>query len=1072
MLKYGSREKTGLESGKKIRLIPPSEDSRKNKNDLFLELYLILDNLLSDAPSADSIDSVFPLLCQITEAQFAIHYERHQSADGKAALEAVGTYLPDKFSDLKDDLDLFKKESDSIFSTAIKRAESSKLLIFNSSELSGSNENIRFFESLLFIPVWINNEVSSAVTIGFEKKKELVVESNGIILQKIESILQNTYSLKYRLIKQELTNRLYLGNENSSDIMEFAKKLSSLLLDIEGIDISELYINDDKYHLMYSNLGTVKELYQWHFEGNKALVERTVTGRRIYFNQIDLEESLKLSTKREFCIRSGAYIPLAVNNRYSLLLFVGSIRCTSLNYKSFDLLESLTDKAERILKQKIFENHEDEDFNRYVIAADIGKLGIWELDLINNKFHSSNSIRRLIGSYDFDMGMEISDLLERIHPSDRKKVYNCFRVSIRKRILTLKLDFRIIDTDHETHWVAVKGRLLLDNEMKISKIIGITQDITEDKNEFEREKADDNRLLDLLAAIPDKVYKFDLDANLIDYFVPFREGKESDPEDNIGKNVNEFFPGDLAQTIRQMIRKVKESGKTEVLEFQDSNKMNEFREARIIPAKNESFIAIVRNISEKKLLELKSENAVKEAELANKAKSEFIANMSHEFRTPLNGILGYAQILRNEEGISPNIQRGLDIIAKSGNLLLNIINDILDLSKIEANHFEIKEAEFGFIEFLEGISALVQLKAEEKNLNFYHDISQDLPDIVNSDEKVLSQILLNLLTNAVKFTRKGEVKLKVFRHSSKIRFEIVDTGEGIPKDSLEEIFKPFKQIDSTTNKSEGTGLGLTITRKLVMLMGSELKVETEVGKGSTFYFDLCVKEIYKNLGTNKNKTKKIVGYRGDKKSILVIDDIVENRSFIKTILTRIGFVVYEAAGANEGIEKAVEYRPDVIFMDLVMPKMSGIEAMKIIKEKSPDSTMKIIAFTANVMQNIKEECFEAGCCDFIAKPVTIKDLTNSLKDHLGLEWIYETHSEANYHKEIGGELSHPPAKDAVMLYDAMLTGDLNTIGRELEKLKQNEKYDKFIHLVDSLANSFHINKLRDLAKKYIDRQNA
>jgi PAS domain S-box-containing protein len=417
-------------------------------------------------------------------------------------------------------------------------------------------------------------------------------------------------------------------------------------------------------------------------------------------------------------------------------------------------------------------------------------------------------------------------------------------------------------------------------------------------------------------------------------------------------------------------------------------------------SENGDLIYVCRDITERRLTQVRLEASKESAEKASRAKSQFLANMSHELRTPLNAIIGFTQLMARDHSLKGENQEFVEIINQSGEHLLGLINDILEMSKIEAGLVVLTENRFDFYRLLKSVETLFKLRSEAKGLQLIFVKADNVPQYIEADEIKLRQILINLLSNALKFTQSGQIQVSVkvapgeeleYDEPFRLWIEVEDTGAGIAESELGRLFQPFVQTASGRQSQQGTGLGLAISRKFAYLMDGDLTVRSETGVGTTFTLSIQTRCAVPDAIASDPSSRRVIGLVPGQPSyrILAVDDKPNNRRLLVTLLSSLGFQVGEAANGLEAISVWEDWFPHLILMDMRMPEMNGYEATRQIKSRPKGMATPIIALTASALQEERHGMIEAGCDDCVYKPFREEELMAALVKHLHVEFVYE-----------------------------------------------------------------------------------
>jgi PAS domain S-box-containing protein len=472
-------------------------------------------------------------------------------------------------------------------------------------------------------------------------------------------------------------------------------------------------------------------------------------------------------------------------------------------------------------------------------------------------------------------------------------------------------------------------------------------------------------------------------------------------------------------------------------------------------------VCLLDDITERKQLIVQLMDAKRAAESATQAKTAFLANMSHELRTPLNAILGYAQMLVDDDNLTAQQRDAVTTMRTSGEHLATLLDDLLDISKIEAERMELAPSEFQLGRFLDHLVAPFRMRCEQQGLSFQFEILSELPGAVRADERRLRQVLINLLGNAIKFTERGGVTFQVGMHQGRIRFQVQDTGIGIAPEQCEEIFATFRRGQPSGQRAEGTGLGLAISRRLVELMGGGIGVSSTPGRGSTFWVDLALPAVsgWQETAAGHGQLR---GYEGPRRKVLLVDDEPAYRSLLADTLQPLGFEIDQAGSGEEALARCAAFHPDVVLMDLSMPVMDGITATRVLRERPEGEEVVIIAVSASAFDGERDASLLAGCDGFLAKPIHLDALLSQLAALLDLTWTRAEPRAVSEQPEVEASVWELPlAEELAELLRMAQQGDVKALRDGVDRLEaSNSAYAPFCEELRTWAKLYRLKQIR------------
>jgi len=631
-------------------------------------------------------------------------------------------------------------------------------------------------------------------------------------------------------------------------------------------------------------------------------------------------------------------------------------------------------------------------------------------------------------------------------------------------------------------WIRTFAFPLLDNEGNPERFVLMHENITASRQAEQNLKESEERYRGLYESMTDAYVMVDMSGSIKEFNQAYSQMLGYEKDELLQLNYTEITPDKWHSIEANIVEKqILINGYSEIYEKEYRKK-----DGNTIPVELRSYLmrdktgqpiamwAIVRDISQRKQTEKELEEyrnhledlvitrtkelmvAKEAAETANQSKSEFLSNMSHELRTPLNAILGFSKLLRYQKNITDTQKNQLTTVYQCGEHLLSLINDILDMSKIEAQKLELSISTVNLSEILHTVFNINKVKADEKDLEFVLEKNVSLPKYVVGDERKLKQIMLNLINNAIKFTEEGRVTVRVdfIEQQSKLIFEVKDTGNGIPIEKQKEIFEPFMQHTGKKLFAEGTGLGLSITKKLIEMMGGTISLQSVINSGSIFCAEIPLQKTDQMDDDTQNLDIEFIGYEGERKKILIVDDNHTNLSLLVSILEPLGFIVQTAENGQIALHKLRHFLPDLILLDYRMPVMDGIEFALKMNQVSEFKSIKTIGISATLRQKELKKQFHDLCNDFIPKPVNADLLLEKMKEILQINWLLKE-KDINEEKNENIDLLMPDNNVIIKIIEYAEIGDFNTINEILDELAiTNIAFEKFCNMVKKHAKNY------------------
>ncbi|MEG3986143.1 PAS domain S-box protein [Microcoleus sp. S28C3] len=675
-------------------------------------------------------------------------------------------------------------------------------------------------------------------------------------------------------------------------------------------------------------------------------------------------------------------------------------------------------------------------------AQRIARVGNWECDFSANTTTWSEELSRIFGLDSTQAAPTLTEFSQYVHPDDRQKWQTTIDTAIASG-QSYSLEYRILRPEPKIaadncpsqiseagfiRYIEARGEVVVNQQGQVTKLFTTLMDITPRKLAEIALTESEEKYRHLVETSQDIIWSCNAEGHITFVNQAVKQIYGYEPEEMLGCSFSDFLaPGEIDWKWELQQRLL--TGKT-VFQYENIVLAKDGRQIDV----NTKAIArmdaegniigttgTASDITERKQAGIALQKAKEEADRANRAKSEFLSNMSHELRTPLNAILGFSQLLARDAALGADQKQYLGIISRSGEHLLELINNILQMSKIEVGLVTVNNSTFDLHKMLKNTEDMLKLQAEKKGLQLIFDSTPDLPQYVETDESKLRQVLINVVVNAIKFTAEGGVNLRIKHellenknheqmpiiNNCCLLFEVEDTGWGISVAEMDNLFKPFAQTESGKKAQEGTGLGLPISKQFLELMGGKITVTSSVGRGSIFRFDVKVSLPNPVEIQVAQTARRVVSLKPGQPEyrILAVDDRLESRLLLVRMLTSLGFAVQDAENGVQAVEMWSSWEPHLIWMDMRMPVMDGYEATKQIKAHLKGQATVIIALTASAFDEERSLILSAGCDDFVAKPFREQVILEKMAKYLGVSYVYDREASPSSDAVESGEVS-------------------------------------------------------------------